>query len=392
MCHRLDVEERITEATLEACRLHESAKLYCQTRQNPDMRQVLSLANRLLQSAYYRPEVLAILRGMYANVTGEHTSSDIKKCANILTVLDMYCAKVEPNQKLTEELVGKLNDAISAEVGHVVLPEVHLALMETLKAEALNSPLFSRRGQAMLLSDDAASAEPLKRGLREDGFKTVEADSIESLLQHYRDNRPDVILLSLQSQPRETIARVNEIVASGIDTRLTPTYLLVPRQHIAQLVSLLEHGLEDVVDCESSTEMLRSKIKRLCSKTTEAVPETPAPVRKKQISEGRLNEMSLLDLLKTLGTSGRTVRVTVNANGAEDQALIIYLDRGNLVQAKLQEIEGEDAIYLGMAWKEGGWTIEPVDVKSIGVPNVFLPNETILSEGYRLTEDKAENV
>ena len=95
--------------------------------------------------------------------------------------------------------------------------------------------------------------------------------------------------------------------------------------------------------------------------------------------------MNLIDLLQAMGPSRRTVRIVINS---DEQELIIYLDEGAIVYAKCDELEGAEAVYEGLSWKDGTWSAQPVSPSSIPEANNDYSNESILMEGCRLLDER----
>ena len=72
----------------------------------------------------------------------------------------------------------------------------------------------------------------------------------------------------------------------------------------------------------------------------------------------------------------------------DDKELIIYLNQGVIVYAKCDDKEGPEAVYEGLAWNDGNWSVQPVSESSIPEPNNTMPNESILMEGCRLLDER----
>ena len=70
-----------------------------------------------------------------------------------------------------------------------------------------------------------------------------------------------------------------------------------------------------------------------------------------------------------------------------DEQLVLFLDRGNIIYAKLNDLEGPEAVYRAMAWTEGDWEIEPIKSGQMPEPNNEYSNESILMEGCRLIDE-----
>ena len=97
--------------------------------------------------------------------------------------------------------------------------------------------------------------------------------------------------------------------------------------------------------------------------------------------------MNLIDLVQALAPGRRMVKITVWHAKASADKLTIFLDKGIITFAQLGNKIGAEAIYDGMTWADGVWTVEPVMLENLPVPNNALSNDAILMEGaYRLDE------
>ncbi|MDX9856982.1 MAG: DUF4388 domain-containing protein [candidate division Zixibacteria bacterium] len=391
---RLNLNESQRRSLIEACHLLDRAKLYNMATGPRSLRRLLSLATKILQSVYYKPDALDMLRCMYLDLSAWQ-QSDLPVQAiggNILTIVDMFHEQVVPNQRLTLERFEAIRTALEAHVGRLVLPDVLVAFVALIREEVLNSPMFSRLGQIMIFTDDATATEPLELRLRAESFRTISCDLRELFLQLYRRSVPDVLVLYLQAHPREIISQVNDLVRLGIDFKSVPTFLIARGSVMPHLTSLLEEGIEDIIDNDSSLDMVALKIKKAWNQK-ERLPEQDRDGENGHLqSRGSLNDMNLIDLLQALGPSRKTTRITVTPESPSRERLEICLDHGNIVWAKLGALEGADAIYIGMTWERGSWSVEPILDGNVSQPNNFLSNEAILIEGCRRKDEIARHL
>ena len=103
---------------------------------------------------------------------------------------------------------------------------------------------------------------------------------------------------------------------------------------------------------------------------------------------GHLEDMNLIDLLQALGPSQKTAKVTVNSGR---DSLVIFLKQGAIMNAETANCSGPEAVYEGIAWKKGSWTIQPVDPETLPPQNTYYSNESLLMEGCRLLDEKLNN-
>jgi predicted regulator of Ras-like GTPase activity (Roadblock/LC7/MglB family) len=118
---------------------------------------------------------------------------------------------------------------------------------------------------------------------------------------------------------------------------------------------------------------------------------------------GDLRDMALPDLIQLNCQDRRQARLAVQRGGDEAE---VYFDDGEVVHARLGEIEGEEAIYQVLAWHDGQFNLETgvaPPSRTIEVPWSALlmgglqrydealreTNESISEESYDMAQKKA---
>ena len=194
-------------------------------------------------------------------------------------------------------------------------------------------------------------------------------------------------MASRLSQP-SIFSLVKDLQNLQIDLRETPTLVLAPQDLSADLTPLLEWGVDDILDCECDPDHVSLKVNKSWTRLKVSA-ETRETDDHQIASRGSLQDMNLIELLQVLGTSGRTTRIRVISAGGPRHSLEICLKRGQIVYARMDDLEGVEAIYVGITWENGIWSIEPLTEVSPEQENNQLSNEAILLEGCRLLDEMA---
>ena len=388
LCRRLDLDDNQRVLVLSAAHLHERAKFYYMTVAPRDFRRLVDLVIKLLQTVYYEPAVIDILRTMYTDLSlraWRDPSFEIT-AGNILTITDLFSETVQPNQRLTPEKVEEFQKSLEPEVGKLVLPEVFSAFMAIVQDESKRAPVVERQGQIMIFSESMERVQVVADRLKMLGLRTIIAPSWASLGRLCHRSTPDLLVLHVDSPVRTVFAQVKELKDLHIDIEQTPTLLLVPQYAITGLTPLLEWGVEDIFDRESDPDHIALKIAKSW-KRVEARQGSTQDNRDQLASRGNLRDMNLIELLQVLGISGRSSKIRVSQVGRPMAVLEIFVEMGQITFAQLGELLGAEAIYAGMIWDEGTWTIEPITALDSRDKNNQLPNEAILLEGCRLMDE-----
>jgi hypothetical protein len=151
--------------------------------------------------------------------------------------------------------------------------------------------------------------------------------------------------------------------------------------------TLFEKGIEDILSLDSNLDLLLMKMHKILDQSARKAALSATASEETSGARGRLADMSLIDLIQALGPSQKTVRITIKSNHQPGTPLAIFLDRGRIVNARLGELGGAEAVYRALSWTDGTWIIEPLPPEKLPEPNNDLSNESILMEGCRLMDE-----
>jgi hypothetical protein len=98
--------------------------------------------------------------------------------------------------------------------------------------------------------------------------------------------------------------------------------------------------------------------------------------------QGSLSELPLPDILQLVAVSGKTGRFTIKN---ERDTGRIYLSDGQIVHAKLGQMEGEEAVYELAIWTEGDFVFSPEEESAPGTINKS--NTSLLMEAARRIDE-----
>ena len=389
LCDQLTLTARQKMMVMNAAYLYDRAKFYYMAAEPREFRTLIVLATKLLQSAYYEPAVIQILRHMHIDL-GERTTGPTPfelVAGNTLTIVDMFCDSVLSNRRVTVDQFEKLKSKLEGYVGSRLLPEIVTAFNTFMQNEILGPPDFAPVTQIMIYSDQPGHTLALDHRLRSERFRTIVANSLESFYHLCNRSQPDMLVMNLSNDPREIISLINEVVARGVDIKEIPTVLMVKNETIPALTSLCEHGIEDIIDRDSNLDFVVLKIEKIRNRWSMRSSGLLAAEANRVGSRGSLSDMNIIDLLQALGPGQRTTKIIATPAGSTTDRLEIYLDRGNIVFAQLGDLQGAEAIYAGMTWEEGTWAIEPIEREELIRSNNEFSNESILIEGCRLIDE-----
>jgi two-component system, OmpR family, response regulator MtrA len=130
---------------------------------------------------------------------------------------------------------------------------------------------FATKGRVLVVDDDASLAEMLTIVLRQEGFDARSVTRGDQAMEHFRDYRPDVVLLDLMLPGKDGIDVCKEIRAeSGV-----PIVMLTAKGDTVDVVVGLESGADDyVVKPFKPKELIariRARVRRLDGSSQESL-------------------------------------------------------------------------------------------------------------------------
>jgi CheY-like chemotaxis protein len=106
----------------------------------------------------------------------------------------------------------------------------------------------------------------------------------------------------------------------------------------------------------------------------------------KKSDRGHVNGISLQSFLQLISMEAKSCTLTVRAGGKTGE---IFLERGELMDARTGKLEGEEASYEIISWSDEGLTIEIDNVCRTKERKIEFPIMHLLMEGARMADERA---
>jgi CheY-like chemotaxis protein len=233
----------------------------------------------------------------------------------------------------------------------------------------------------LLLADD----NPLIRDLVVKGlepFCEVEAssDGADALLKVI-DTPPDVILCDYK-MPGLDGRQLFEKLRGREATRHIPFLFMASRPDIEERLRPLVDGVEDFI----TKPFLVKDLVRIAKKVIDRLHLEKLQKRAKRpgVIQGRLEEMSMIDLMQSLEMGQKSCRLVVQNNGVQGE---LYFASGQCRDAKVGKVEGDDAVYKVVLWTAGDFEID-FNAANASTKTTTTKNTTgLLMEAMRLMDE-----
>lgn len=389
LCRRLGLPSRDRMVISTAAYIHDLARYYYGTAQEVDNREIINLTVKLLTSISYSPVIIEMLKSMYINLRGKYTRRlPIEALGgNILTIADLFSESVSHDDRISLDKFDAVKKKLRDLTGKLFLSEVAEAFIDMIQDEVLNISSSGATGQVMILADDITLSMPIEMRLKSEGYRTVSAPSVDAFINLFHRSEPDIIIIQSQKTAGEITAEIAALKEAGVSIDTIPTYLLTAHTTVSHLTPLIHEGIEDIITQEENLDLLAGKIRKLQARINDKAEKAGGA----DGAHGRLSDMNLIDLLQALGPGRKTVKITIREKDHGDNPLVMYLDNGQICHAVHKSLAGPEAVYEGLCWVNGTWTVEPVTISDMPAPNNHASNESILMEGCRLIDERVKS-
>jgi CheY-like chemotaxis protein len=177
------------------------------------------------------------------------------------------------------------------------------------------------------------------------------SDGADALLKVI-DAPPDVILCDYK-MPGLDGRQLFEKLRAREATKHIPFLFMASRPDIEERLRPLVDGVEDFI----TKPFLVKDLVRVTKKVVDRLHLEKLQKRASRpgVIQGRLEEMSMTDLLQSLEMGQKSCRLRVQRNGESGE---LYFANGQCRDAKIGTTVGDDAVYRVVLWTEGEFEID----------------------------------
>jgi CheY-like chemotaxis protein len=237
----------------------------------------------------------------------------------------------------------------------------------------------------LLLADDNPLIRDLVLKALEPVCEVVLADDGADALLKVIDEPPDVILCDYK-MPGLDGRQLFEKLRGRQTTRHIPFLFMASRADIEERLRPLVDGVEDFV----TKPFLVKDLVRITKKVVDRLhlEKLQTKASRPGVIQGRLEEMSMIDLMQSLEMGQKSCRLIVQ-KGAERGEL--YFASGQCRDARSGEIEGDDAVYRVVLWTEGEFEIDFNAANASTRTSTTRTTTGLLMEAMRLMDESSRD-
>ena len=231
----------------------------------------------------------------------------------------------------------------------------------------------------VLVVDD----NPLVRDLLVKGFEPhaevlAASDAVDALLKVVEQS-PDLIVCDYK-MPGVDGRQFYEKIRVREASKNTPFIFLAGRGDIEEKLRPMVDGVEDFIQKPFFVRELLRRAKKVIDRVQ--LEKLQQKAKRPGVLEGRLEEMSIIDLLQSVEMGQKNCKLTVSRAGEKCE---MWFTAGACKHAVFGPIAGEQAVYAIMAWTDGTFEIDFNGTSD--QETIQRSTQGLLMEGLRLQDE-----
>ena len=237
----------------------------------------------------------------------------------------------------------------------------------------------------LLLADDNPLIRDLVCKALEPFCEVVAADDGADALLKVIDEPPDAILCDYK-MPGLNGRQLFEKLRGRQTTRHIPFLFMASRADIEERLRPLVDGVEDFITkpflVKDLVRITKRVVDRLHLEKLQSKGSRPGVI------QGRLEEMSMIDLMQSLEMGQKSCRLVVKQGNETGE---LYFSGGQCRHAKSGEVEGDDAVYHVLLWTEGEFEIDFNAANASNRTTTTRNTTGLLMEAMRLMDEASRD-
>src|SRR5215510_10864778 len=242
----------------------------------------------------------------------------------------------------------------------------------------------SKSVKLLLAEDNPLVSDLIFKGL--EPFCEVEVckDGADALLKVV-DSPPDVILCDYK-MPGLDGRQLFEKLRARDATRHIPFLFMASRPDIEERLRPLVDGVEDFI----TKPFLIKDLIRITKKVVDRLhlEKLQKKASRPGVIQGRLEEMSMIDLMQSLEMGQKSCRLVVHQGNETGE---LYFASGQCRDAKMGNTEGDDAVYKVLLWSAGEFEIDFNAANASNRTTTTRNTTGLLMEAMRLMDEASRD-
>ncbi len=232
--------------------------------------------------------------------------------------------------------------------------------------------------KVLVVDDNALILDLIMRGLSPLCDAHSAADSADALMKII-DEQPDLVVCDYRMPGIDGRQLYEKVRARPADAQHPVYFSGQPRRHRREAAPPLD-GVEELISKPFFLNDLVQRAKKVIDRLQ--LEKLQKRAVRPGVIQGRLEEMSILDLMQSLEMGQKSCQLTIRRAG---ETCELFFAAGQCADARAGSIEGEEAVYQAVRWTDGEFEI---DFNSAPTRTIISRSTTgLLMEGLRLMDE-----
>jgi DNA-binding response OmpR family regulator len=242
--------------------------------------------------------------------------------------------------------------------------------------------------KVLVVDDNPLILDLLMKGLSQHCEAHAASDSTDALLKII-DEQPDLVVSDFR-MPGLDGRQLYEKVRARQQTKNIPFIFLASRGDVEEKLRPLVDNVEEFITKPFFLNDFVTRAKKVIDRLQ--LEKLQKRAVRPGVIQGRLEEMSILDLMQSLEMGQKSCQLTVRRAGDTAE---LFFSAGQCADARLGSTEGEDAVYQVVRWPDGEFEIDfngapSRNTISRSTTGLLMEALRLMDEGQRDSEDSAD--
>jgi len=242
-------------------------------------------------------------------------------------------------------------DELVRQAGHRFDPEV-VEMVQRVLDRRIQGRRAKKKPEIVLIEPSEEYQKLLMLRLVNEGYKVVKSKNNDEALGAILKRQPDLVLADIDADAGESFQMLQELREDESLARLPVVFLTRGTDRVLKLRALRE-GVDEYLSKDDDLEELVAHVENIL--TREAVRRDGKRIKSRRGISGDLNDLSLPDLVQTLVIGMKTASISLSSGEQQGK---IWFESGAPKHAVAGELEGEEAFYEMVRWRDGDFVIE----------------------------------
>lgn len=239
--------------------------------------------------------------------------------------------------------------------------------------------------QLLLVDSDTRGVRVLEVSLKKAGFTVATARTVGEALEMVELAAPDLIVTETRLEGEGDGFQLVRKIKESPDSAQIPIVFLASSKALEDRVRGLELGVDDYLQKPIFVRELLTRVNLLLQRRSQQRITDPKSTAGRTRFRGSIEDMAVVDLLQTIEVSRKSGVARVTHDG---RTVTMWFRDGQVVDAAMDKLEGEEAIYRALVWSDGAFDVEFGPSSSVvREPTIQVTTQALLMEGMRRVDE-----